>query len=110
MEVSPDKTIVIPLFRGESPRDDTFRIRSYKLLQNDPMQWEAVGLTLWQEWDVLRTFQPGQQLTIFFPTIRIDLAPFIETMKNPENISGVLLAPNSIRSFSWGFPEGFIAP
>jgi len=109
VEAGPDKALIIPLFMPNLP-NDTMPVRSYKLINNDPIQREAIGLRNPQVWEIIRKLSPGQQF-IFTFSKKEPLDAFFAAMKNPSGFSGqTLTVPSRIIYYGWGFPERFFTP
>ena len=105
---APDKTVILPLYMG-GPIEASYKHRTYKLLQNDPVTWEVIGLTNIQQWEILDKMQPGQQFMFTFSSAE-PLNEFFAAMKNPVDFSGTLACDARITSFLFGFPERFYTP
>jgi len=108
VEATPDKTIVLPLYVG-GPSELSVRTRTYKLLQNDSVTWEKIGLTDMQLFETLRKMEPGQQFMFVFQDNE-PLDAFFNAMENPADFSGTLATNVRITHFSFGFPERFYTP
>ena len=109
VEAGPDKVLIIPLYMKNLP-NATMPVESFKLINNDPMQREAIGLRNPQVWEIIHKLSPGQQF-IFAFSKREPLEAFFTAMKNPSSFSDQTLnVPSRIIYYGWGFPERFFTP
>ena len=108
-EIGPDRTFIVPIFVRNTP-NYSFRDGSYKLLQNDPMKMEGIGLTNDQIWNIIRSLPPGQQF-MFLLAKDEPLDTFFAAMENPSDFtSQTLTVGNRIIYYFFGFPERFYTP